>query len=64
MFFTSWFVGHCSQIPPEILLGQCDWKFHAITSVQLLLIIPLDEIDKSPQRPSAQPSDTISSGCD
>lgn len=61
IFFTSWFVGHCSQIPPGILLGQRDWKFHAITSIQPLLIIPSDEIDKSPQRPSAQPSDTITS---
>lgn len=30
-------------------------------SLQPVLIIPLDEIDKSPQRALSQPSDTITS---
>lgn len=55
---TSPFVGHCAQTPPGIL-GQRDWKIHAITLVQRL-ITPSNEIDKS-QRPSAHPSATITS---
>lgn len=56
LLYTSPFVGQCAQTSPGIL-GQHDWKIHAITLVQPL-ITPSDEINKS-QRPSAHLSATI-----